>query len=194
MRFMFSASAPNSSRLGMLTVTPKLPAATWLRNSCASRTGRMNDHEITNPKSIASTDREDGEARHHEAERRLAASACAEPRHARLLRATTCRTCPSIFRYSGSSRVVERVHGVVDLALADEVRDVRDHRHRVVLRRPDLLDQRALVGRRRRLDAGERVVEAVVLAKDLRDRRFVLEHERHRRVVHLQRERVLDLL
>ena len=84
--------------------------------------------------------------------------------------------------------------GVVDLALADGVRDVRHHRHRVVLRRSDLLDQRALVGRRRRLDAAERVVEAVVLAKDLRHRRFVLAHERHRRVVHLERERVLDLL
>ncbi len=80
------------------------------------------------------------------------------------------------------------------MALADEVGDVGDDSHRVFLRRPDLLDQRQLVAWRGALDARQRVVEAVVLAQDAPDRRFVLEDQRHRGVMHLQRERVLDLL
>ena len=194
-RFMFSASAPNSSRLGILTVTPKFPAATSPRNSSGLRTGRMNDQEMTNPKNIASPIVRTAKPPITKRERRSAAMA--------LARRLAMRACSSgdHLAHEPIDRPVERVlaggqrvPGVVDLALADEVRDVRHHRHRVVLRRSDLLDQRALVGRRRPLDAGERVVEAVVLAKDLRHRRFVLAHERHRRVVHLERERVLDLL
>ena len=52
---MCSASAPKSSRFGTTIVPPKRPAATSLRKSCAARTGRMNDHEITKPPSSAST-------------------------------------------------------------------------------------------------------------------------------------------
>ena len=39
----------------------KSPAATCARKACASRTGRMKDHEITKPHSQASTHRGDGE-------------------------------------------------------------------------------------------------------------------------------------
>ena len=147
------------------------------------------------PEDHRQPDRQDGEPPHHEARAPVGGDgAGAEARHARLLRGDHLSNEPIDRPVERLLAGGQRVPGVVDLALADGVRDVRHHRHRVVLRRSDLLDQRALVGRRRRLDAGERVVEAVVLAKDLRHRRFVLAHERHRRVVHLERERVLDLL
>ena len=87
----------------------------------------------------------------------------------------------------------ERAGGRAELAVADRVGDVGDDGHRFVLRRPDLLDQRGVRGPRR-LDLREPVVEAVVLAQDLRDRDLVLRQEREVREVHLPRERVLALL
>ena len=46
-RFICAASSPNSSRFGTVIVAAKSPPATVRRNACASRTGRMNDHEMT---------------------------------------------------------------------------------------------------------------------------------------------------
>jgi len=52
-QFIRSASAPNSSRFGTATEPPNRPSATWLRKPWNSRTGRMNDQEITKPASSA---------------------------------------------------------------------------------------------------------------------------------------------
>ena len=56
----------------------------------------------------------------------------------------------------------------VDLAVAHQVGDVGDHRHRLLLAGPDLLDDLALGLGGRLLDADEGVVEAVVLSQDIR--------------------------
>ena len=73
---------------------PKLPAATSSRKLCASRTGRMNDHEITKPQSQREqhgADREDAGQ-----DQRAAVGgvdAVAQPRHPVLLRVDELATC-----------------------------------------------------------------------------------------------------
>ena len=163
---MRSASAPNSSRFGTVTEPPKRPSATWLRNPWNSRTGRMKDHEMTNPAiraSATTTTAKMASAARSAPELR---DAGAQARHPGVL--------------GGDERADERLdllvdrllpgphrrHRVRDPPVADGVRDVGDGRHRVVLRAANGLDQRALVGPRRRLEPRERVVEAVVLAQD----------------------------
>ena len=87
----------------------------------------------------------------------------------------------------------ERRHRVGDPSVAEGVGDVGDDRHGVLLRRADVLDERALLGSRGRLEPRERVVEPVVLAQDPTHGVLVLGEERHGGEVHLHRERVLDL-
>ena len=52
---------------------PKSPAATSSRNPCASRTGRMNDHEMTKPQNSAKITAITAKALVRISERRLAA-------------------------------------------------------------------------------------------------------------------------
>ena len=80
-----------------------------------------------------------------------------------------------------------------ELAVADRVRHIGDDRHGLVLRRSYLLDEISL-GYPRRLELGEPVIEAIVLAQDLRDRHLVLGKQRQIRKVHLPRQRLFALL
>ncbi len=84
-------------------------------------------------------------------------------------------------------------HRLVGLVLADELRDP-DHRgHDLILRVAELLDGRTLAGRRRRFEAIEGVVKAIVLAEHAFDGGVVAHEQRVPREAHLKPESVLDL-
>ena len=122
-------------------------------------------------------------------ERRLAAVTLSRSRAIRSCCAATRRPTRAVISLSSRSWRRRSVAGDrAELAVADRVGHVGDDRHRLVLRRSDLLDQ-GWIGGSRRLHLGEPVVESVVLAQDLGDRHLVLRQQRQVGVVHLPRQR-----
>ena len=190
-----AASSPNSSRLRTVTEPPKRPAASSPRKPCAACNGRISVHEMTKPPASASSIATSGGAADDD-ERALVggAQAVAQADHARILLLHQLGD-------QGVDRAVERIlagavqpRRQVDLPVAHEIRDVGDQRHRLFLPGADLLNHELLGILHRRLEVRERLVEAVVLAQDRRERLLVAHQQRHGREVHLHRERMVDLL
>ena len=193
--FSRAASAPNSSRFVTRTVPAKWPAATSLRYAEAACTGRMNAHEMTKPPDEG---QQDGghRQRPHRHERAAVGHVDAGP-----LRSHGLVLLVHDELHLLVDRAVQRVlarelqaQRGVDLAVAHEVGDVGDHRHRLLLAGPDLLDDLALGLGGGLLDADERVVEAVVLSQDIGQGRLVAHEEGHAGQVHLHGQRVLQLV
>jgi hypothetical protein len=84
-------------------------------------------------------------------------------------------------------------HRLVELAVPIQARDARHRGQELVLGRANPLDRLALSGWSRSLQAGERVLEAVLLAEDALDGGVVPKKQRIPREVHLQAQGLLDL-
>ena len=85
-------------------------------------------------------------------------------------------------------------HGIRNFTVANQICNIRDGGQRVSLGRANALDQLYLFGLRGLLQARERIVESVVLAENVFDRRLASQQQSHGGVVHLHRESVLDVL
>jgi hypothetical protein len=91
--------------------------------------------------------------------------------------------------------VLLQPHGIRDFTVANQICNIRDGGQRVSLGGANALDQLYLFGLRGLLpSAPERIVESVVLAENVFDRRLASQQQSHGGVVHLHRESVLDVL
>ena len=174
---------------------PKLPAATSTEEALRLPHGkyeRPRDHEAAEPGEKHRAHREDG--RQDQGCAIGGIDVVAQPGHSALLRLDELSDAHRDVVVEALQAIEKRSRHGAELAIPDRIGHVGHRGHRVVLRGADLLDETVLLGRRLRLQARERAVEAVVLAQDPRDRGLLLRKQRECGEVHLSGQRILDLL